>query len=66
MSVKKKAPYIISVFQSSEQNYMQSVNAVIKKNLPNYMMPKKIYQISNIPFNNNGKIDRVKIKEKFN
>ena len=65
ISVKKRAPHIISVFQSSKQNYIQSVNSVIKKNLPNYMMPKKIYQISNIPFNKNGKIDRVKIKKKF-
>lgn len=65
ISVKKRSPHIISVFQSSKQNYIQSVNSVIKKNLPNYMMPKKIYQISNIPFNKNGKIDRVKIKKKF-
>ena len=38
------------------QNYCQ-------KNLPDYMVPKKIYFIETMPLNVNGKIDRLKLQE---
>lgn len=36
----------------------------IKKLLPDYMIPRKIYILGSLPKNQNGKIDRVTLKEK--
>ena len=38
----------------------------IKLLLPNYMIPNKFIQISEMPLNTNGKIDRLKLKELVN
>ena len=35
----------------------------LKNNLSNYMLPNKIIYIKKIPFNKNGKIDRLKLKK---
>lgn len=37
----------------------------IKSKLPDYMIPKKIIVVDSLPKNQNGKIDRVIIKEKY-
>lgn len=37
----------------------------INKSLANYMRPKNIYEKKFLPKNNNGKIDRLKIKKKY-
>jgi len=40
---------------------VEKVEKLIKKRLPKYMLPEKIFKIKNIPLNKNGKIDRKKI-----
>jgi D-alanine--poly(phosphoribitol) ligase subunit 1 len=40
---------------------IETVDKLIKKRLPRYMLPEKIFKIKNIPLNKNGKIDRKKI-----
>jgi len=35
----------------------------MKMNLPNYMIPSQFIQLDEIPFNANGKIDRLKLKD---
>jgi D-alanine--poly(phosphoribitol) ligase subunit 1 len=36
----------------------------VKKKVPEYMVPKKIYTLNVLPKNSNGKIDRVELKKK--
>jgi len=38
----------------------------LKKNLPSYMLPKKIVFMDKFPLNKNFKIDRIKIMQSFN
>ena len=35
------------------------------KELPNYMRPKKIFFLKNMPLNSNGKIDRRELLNKY-
>lgn len=39
--------------------------SMLKKAIPNYMMPKKVVKIDSMPMNSSGKLDRVKIKSLF-
>ena len=41
------------------------IKGELKKKIPNYMVPRKITIIDKLPINNNGKIDRKKIIEKY-
>ena len=34
----------------------------LKKKLPNYMLPRKVFCIKDKPVNKNGKLDRTKLK----
>jgi len=43
----------------------QEIIEYAKSKLPNYMIPNKIKAIDSMPININGKIDRVKLKEKY-
>ena len=36
---------------------------LISNKLPEYMIPQKLIRMKNMPLNNNGKIDRLKLKE---
>lgn len=49
----------------STKQLKKDVRDYLKTNLPNYMLPNKIYMNHNIPVTNNGKIDFNKIKEQF-
>jgi acyl-coenzyme A synthetase/AMP-(fatty) acid ligase len=42
---------------------IQSIIKHCKHNLPAYMIPRKVYQLSSMPVNNSGKIDRLKLEE---
>ena len=44
---------------------ISKIKKIIQINLPAYMIPKKIFQITKIPFNKNGKIDRIFLKKKY-
>jgi len=43
----------------------KNISNEIKEKLPDYMIPKKIIILDTLPKNQNGKIDRVKIKESY-
>lgn len=50
--------YIVSRFKILES----SVKKYLKENLPDYMMPRNIYQVEDIPLNENRKIDYNKLQ----
>ena len=53
--------YIVAIVKS-EQNLNETILLnFLKKYLPNYMLPKKIFYLKNFPINQNGKIDRKKL-----
>ena len=54
---------IISVIACSELDKKEYIYSHLKKTLPIYMIPSKIFLLKNLPKNKNGKIDRKKIKE---
>lgn len=39
------------------------INRQLMDHLPKYMLPNKLFQLETMPYNPNGKIDRVKLKE---
>jgi amino acid adenylation domain-containing protein len=41
----------------------REILSLCKSNLPDYMVPRKIYFVDEIPLNNNGKIDGVRLKQ---
>ena len=52
----------IVAFVKSEQKLNEAILLnFLKKYLPNYMLPKKIFYLKNFPINQNGKIDRKKL-----
>lgn len=44
---------------------LQEINEKIKDLIPEYMLPDRLIQVEKMPVNANGKIDRVKLKEKI-
>ena len=46
----------------SHNNKISYIEKEIQKLLPKYMLPNKYIELKNLPKNNNGKIDRVKLK----
>jgi D-alanine--poly(phosphoribitol) ligase subunit 1 len=46
----------------SHNNKISCIEKEIQKLLPKYMLPNKYVELKNLPKNNNGKIDRVKLK----
>ncbi len=65
LSGTNKKPYIVTVFNCENKRFTNEVKKIIQLNLPTYMFPKKIFQITKIPFNKNGKIDRIFLKKKY-
>lgn len=60
---KKK---LIVLFYESQNLNDEDVNSFASKKLLKYMRPNKIYKLPKMPYNANGKIDRVKLKEIYN
>jgi len=58
---EKKLILIISPVNIDENNLYK----YIKERLPHYMLPSKIYKFDVFPLNQNGKIDRIKLKSKI-
>ena len=54
---------LILVYNNDKGNQTQKIYTFLKNKLPPYMMPNKIIFIKKIPFNKNGKIDRIKLKK---
>ncbi len=51
---------------NSESAVETDINTELKKYLPQYMMPDRYIFFDQLPKNQNGKIDRLKIKENLN
>lgn len=54
---------IIMIYEGKAKK--DEVLEALKKRVPEYMMPNKIIKISSMPYNSNGKIDRVWLKNNF-
>lgn len=52
------AGVVLSEATEDEKTAAESIKSKLKMTLPEYMIPKKIKFLSNIPRTNNGKIDR--------
>lgn len=48
----------------TENEMKQFIHEELKKNLPHYMLPTKIFVEQSLPLNNSGKIDKKKLVEK--
>jgi len=44
---------------------VKEVHKYLKESLPDYMVPVRIHTIDKFPLNNNGKVDRIRLKEKI-
>lgn len=51
---------LVGFIETSKENYVDTVLQAIRRNLTSYMIPK-LYQVKEMPLNNNGKIDRKKL-----
>jgi amino acid adenylation domain-containing protein/non-ribosomal peptide synthase protein (TIGR01720 family) len=43
---------------TSETDYLQTLKAVLRQSLPDYMVPSHLVLLAKLPLNNNGKLDR--------
>lgn len=59
--LKKKR--LTLIYNNEKAENKQKFLKFLKNNLSNYMLPNKIIYIKKIPFNKNGKIDRLKLKK---
>ncbi len=57
--------YLVAVFSFLNKTSIESFKKDILNFLPNYMIPKKLILVNNLPRNTNGKIDRRKIRENY-
>ena len=53
---------LMLVYNSEKEKNLLDFYYFLKKKLSSYMIPSKIIFIKKIPFNKNGKVDRIKIK----
>ena len=54
---------LILAYNSEKEEHTRNLYIFLKKKLSPYMIPSKIIFIKKIPFNKNGKVDRIKIKK---
>ena len=55
--------YIVGYYTINSPIDIDEIFSYIKKYLPSYMIPYKLLQIDNMPYNQNGKIDRNLLKK---
>src|SRR5690606_14319016 len=55
--------HLIYLFIQKNELDKKAVLLHLKKYLPDYMLPEKIYVLESLPLNNSGKIDRTKLKK---
>jgi len=58
-----RATGVVAFVAGKPQTNEKSILAYCQKHLPDYMLPKRVYFIEEMPLNVNGKIDRLKLKE---
>jgi acyl-coenzyme A synthetase/AMP-(fatty) acid ligase len=64
---EKPVSRIVCVVETakSRELFLSGVNQWLKERLPEYMIPRKFYTVSQMPINTNGKIDRKAVKQMF-
>ncbi|MCB0402901.1 MAG: AMP-binding protein, partial [Flavobacteriales bacterium] len=65
LDTEKYPSKIIACLSSGEEND-NKITEVLKKYLPSYMLPDLYFYMEHLPKNQNGKIDRLKLKEALN
>jgi D-alanine--poly(phosphoribitol) ligase subunit 1 len=60
---KQRETGVLVAFVSVKNITLNKLIKDLKKLIPFYMMPKKIFMMENLPFNRNGKIDKNKLKK---
>ena len=58
-----KSNKLTLIYHNEKGDKKKELFKFLKMNLSNYMLPSKIIYIKDIPFNKNGKIDRLKLKK---
>ena len=54
---------LILIYNNDKGKQTKKIYTYLKDKLPSYMIPNKIVFIKKIPFNKNGKVDRIKLKK---
>ncbi|MDC0954953.1 AMP-binding protein [Alphaproteobacteria bacterium] len=60
--VSDQGEMIVAVLHSYRKIQLAEVRGHLKSKLPTYMFPRKVFTISEVPFNKSGKIDRLAVK----
>lgn len=60
-----KRQIIVLYVASRDEVTARQMKVDLMKSLPKYMVPTKYFQVPNLPLNNNGKIDRHFLQEKY-
>lgn len=64
--IESSSSYILILIIKVNTGYCESnLNKYMRKNLPPYMLPQIIKIVEKIPYNDNGKLDRNKLKELY-
>ena len=53
-----QAVVVVATSHKQDENLTKEISSALKKQLPPYMIPQKIYLLDNLPRNANGKFDR--------
>ena len=56
---------IVLFVQTKENIILRKLNLILGKTIPGFMLPKRLYVMSALPQNANGKVDRMLLKEKL-
>ena len=60
-----KRSRIVLVLESGDMITKESINSQLVKMVPEYMLPGKVFTVSEMPLNENGKINRKLLKEQL-
>ena len=56
---------IIVFIKSKTETNLRKFNNELKKYIPKYMLPSKLFTVEDFPYNKNNKIDRLALKNKY-
>lgn len=56
--------HIVLYYTTNSGNELDIIN-LVKDKLPKYMFPNEVYHLTAMPYNMNGKIDRIQLKKEY-
>lgn len=65
LSTKSTNPFLVLILVSKNKIKENTILEKLKKDVPNYMLPKKILLLNKLKFNKNGKVDKAYYKQKY-